>query len=72
MEDINSKFQGAQMSFMGKSGGKKAGTLVETKTGLIGRTYNNEELIGGKVRVYTDKGNLLCTPETLKLKGFIN
>jgi len=51
---------------------KKAGRLVETKTGLTGRTYNHEELINGKVRVYTGKGKLLCDPNTLKLKGFID
>lgn len=53
-------------------GNKRAGMLVETKTGLKGRTYSNEDLVNGKVRVYTEKGNLLCDPNTLKLKGFID
>lgn len=51
---------------------KNAGQIVETKTGLVGRTYNHEKLINGKVRVYTDKGKMLCDPTTLKLKGFID
>jgi hypothetical protein len=51
---------------------KRAGQLVETKSGLVGRTYNHEALVNGKVKVYTSKGNLLCDPSTLKLKGFID
>lgn len=58
-------------SFMGIPN-KNAGRLVETKTGLSGRTYNHEDLINGKIRVYTDKGKLLCNPATLKLKGYID
>jgi len=54
------------------NGNKKAGQLVETKTGLTGRTYSHEGLINGKIRVYTDKGKLLCDPNTLTLKGFID
>lgn len=53
-------------------GNKNAGQIVETKTGLIGRTYNHENPVNGKIRVYTDKGKLLCDPNTLKLKGFID
>lgn len=51
---------------------KNAGQLVETKKGLIGRTYSHEDLINGKIRVYTEKGKFLCNPSTLKLKGFID
>lgn len=51
---------------------KRAGQLVETKSGLIGRTYSHEALINGKVKVYTTKGNLLCDPSTLKIKAFID
>lgn len=51
---------------------KNAGQLVETKNGIIGRTYSHEDLINGKIRVYTEKGKLLCDPTTLKLKGFID
>lgn len=59
------------ITFFG-AGNKNAGQLVETKTGLIGRTYSHESLINGKVRVYTEKGKLLCDPTTLKLKGFVD
>ena len=58
-------------SFMGIPN-KNSGRLVETKKGLTGRTYNHEDLINGKIRVYTDNGKLLCDPETLKLKGYID
>ena len=51
---------------------KKSGLMVKTKSGLIGRTYRNEVPINGKIRVYTDKCKLLCDPETLKVKGFID
>lgn len=55
------------------NGNKNAGTLVETKTGLLGRTYNSENLINGKVCVYcTDGKKLLCDPKNLILKGFID
>lgn len=54
-------------------GDKKAGMIVETKKGLIGRTYSNETLINGKVRVYLENDlKMLCDPAKLKLKGFIN
>lgn len=49
-----------------------SGQLVETKSGVIGRTYSNEEPINGKIRVYTEGGNLLCKPENLTLKGYID
>lgn len=68
MEDF---IDGETESFFGGIN-KNAGHLVETKTGLLGRTYSHESLINGKVRVYTDKGKLLCDPSTLKLKGFID
>ena len=58
-------------SFMGIPN-KNAGRLVETKTGLVGRTYNHEDLINGKIRVYTEESKLLCDPSTLKLKGYID
>jgi len=70
-EQMKWEFEQAERLF-GSDGNKKAGRLVETKTGLIGRTYNNEDLINGKVMVYTDKGKMLCDPTTLKLKGFID
>lgn len=51
---------------------KNAGHLVETKKGIEGRTYNHEDLINGKIRVYTSEGKFLCDPLTLKLKGYID
>ena len=53
-------------------GNKNAGYLVETKTGLKGRTYHNKELINGKAIVYTEKCNFLCNPDTLKVIGYID
>lgn len=56
-----------------EQGNRNAGTLVETKKGLLGRTYNNENLINGKVRVHcTDGSKLLCDPKSLTIKGFID
>lgn len=69
-EQLKWEFEQAEMFFGGVN--KNSGQIVETKNGLTGRTYNHEELVYGKVRVYTDKGNLLCDPTTLKLKGFID
>lgn len=52
---------------------KKAGRVVETATGKVGRTYNHESPVFGKIRVYTDDGEkLLCDPEKLIIKGFID
>jgi hypothetical protein len=54
-------------------GNKKAGQLVETQKGVLGRTYNNETLVNGKVRVHcVDGSKLLCDPSKLTLKGFID
>lgn len=67
--------QDAEITYMKMTGliqNKNAGRIVITKTGLIGRTYNYEDLVNGKVKVYTDKGNLLCDPSTLKVTGFID
>ena len=58
-------------SFMGIPN-KNSGQLVVTKKGIEGRTYNHEDLINGKIRVYTSKGKFLCDPLTLKLKGYID
>jgi len=54
------------------NGNKNAGKIVETKNGLIGRTYNYESPVNGKIIVHIEKGKLLCNPETLKLKGYID
>lgn len=54
-------------------GNKNAGRLVETKTGLHGRTYNHEDLINGKIRVYTDCGKkMLCSLDKLKVIGCVD
>lgn len=65
------QFEAEQMEAFFGGGNKNAGYLVETKTGLTGRTYH-EPLVNGKVRVYTSKGKLLCDPDSLKMKGFID
>ena len=72
MTEEEMEFEAQQMATFFGSGNKNAGQIVETKTGLIGRTYNHENLINGKARVYTEKGKLLCDPNTLILKGFID
>ena len=52
---------------------KKAGQAVTTKTGKEGRTYNYEKPVFGKVRVYcTDGSKLLCNPDDLTLRGYID
>lgn len=52
---------------------RNRGQLVETKTGKLGRTYNHESLVNGKVQVHcTDGSKLLCNPDNLTLKGFID
>ena len=53
-------------------GNQNAGYLVETKKGINGRTYHCELFINEKIIVHTEKGKLLCVPNTLKLKGFID
>ena len=45
-----------------------AGNIVETKTGLRGRTYHLKPRINGKIQVFLKSGvNLLCNPATLKI-----
>lgn len=72
MNNEQMKFEMEQAETLMGGVNKKSGQLVETKTGIVGRTYNHEELINGKMRVYTSKGNMMCDPSTLKLKGFID
>lgn len=57
----------------------ESGYLVETKSGNTGRTYNDKEMINGKVPVYLYDENgkpaekaILCDPKTLKTIGFID
>lgn len=55
------------------NGNKNAGRLVVTRTGLHGRIYNHEELINGKIRVYTDCGKkMLCSLDKLKVIGYVD
>ncbi len=52
---------------------KNAGQIVVTKTNKTGRIYNNEEPINGKIRVYlVDGSKMLCSPENLKVVGFVD
>lgn len=55
---------------------KRRGLLVTTKNGIKGRTYHEDDLIGGKKPVYTEIDGkpvrLLCDPETLTINGFID
>lgn len=48
------------------------GYLVETKTGLKGRTFHRDGLVNGKCVVHTANGKLLCDPNTVKCIGFID
>ena len=61
-----------QIKRLCEGGNKNAGYLVETKTGLIGRTFHHEEYINNKIIVHTKNGKLLCDPSKLKMKGFID
>lgn len=53
---------------------KNSGYLVETKTGLKGRTYHSENLVNKKIIVHIDKADkvvkMLCDPDSLKIVGF--
>ena len=55
---------------------KKSGYIVETKSGKIGRTYHDEALVNGKQPVHIEVGEktvkMLCDPNTLKFKGFVD
>ena len=68
------------MQRLGPQGNSNAGYLVETKTGLTGRTYHKDEPVKvkgvEKVKVYTNVNGkslkMLCDPTTLKHIGFID
>jgi len=60
---------------------RNPGMMVEhLKTGKKGRTYNNKEMINGKVPVYFEMEDakayetkaILCSTENLKVVGFID
>ena len=49
-----------------------SGYIVKTKTG-VGKTYHSHKLIGGKKQVFLNDGRkVLCSPENLKVVGFID
>jgi len=57
---------------------KNSGKIVKTKSGKIGRTYNDKDFVNGKVPVYLQYGEtyktvaMLCDHATLTLIGFID
>lgn len=55
---------------------KNSGCLVETKTGLKGRTYHRDVLVKGKMIVYVEIDGkvvkMLCDPKTIKIIGYID
>jgi len=53
---------------------KKAGYLVETKTGKTGKTYHHEKMVNKKTIVHLDDSDtkMLCDPDTLTIKGFFD
>jgi len=54
-------------------GNNRSGYLVQTKKGIIGRTKHTDARMNGKLLVYTEEGNkLLCDPNTVIFKGFID
>lgn len=50
----------------------RAGRIVKTKSGLIGKVYNDDIYHKDKIKVYTEKGKMLCTPETLIVIGYFD
>lgn len=69
-EELEFEFEQCK-TFAGLNDGKK-GYIVETKKGLIGRTFHSDSLVNGKQPVYVENGKLLCDPQTLTVKGFID
>lgn len=58
---------------------KNPGKIVITKSGKVGRTYNEKGLINGKVPVYLENSKhqysedaILYDPDSLTVKGFID
>lgn len=56
---------------------KNSGYLVETKTGLKGRTYHREKSVNKKTVVHIEKEDgkiikMLCNPDTLKIIGYLD
>ena len=51
----------------------RSGYLVQTMTGFYGRTYHKDPHVNGKLLVYTEDGKkLLCRPDNIIFKGFID
>lgn len=54
----------------------RSGTIVRTQGGNIGKTYNDEKPVGGKIRVYVERDGktvaMLCNPKTLHISGFFD
>ena len=55
---------------------KKAGYIVETKTGKTGKTYHHEGLVNKKRIVHIEEDDkiykMLCDPKALKITGFFD
>lgn len=69
-QELDFEFEQAERFF--GHGSPNSGHLIRTKKGVIGRTLHTDDLVNGKVKVYTESGNFLCDPNTLKLIGFID
>lgn len=55
---------------------KNSGCMVETKTGVKGRTYHREGLVNKKMVVHIESDGkevkMLCDPQTVKIIGYID
>lgn len=55
---------------------KNPGYLVETKTGITGRTYHREGLVNKKTVVHIEidgkETKMLCDPKTIKIIGYVD
>jgi len=55
---------------------RNPGYLVETKTGVKGRTYHREGIVNKKMVVHVmvdDKDvKMLCDPKTVKIIGYVD
>lgn len=72
LSDEALEFEFEQLNTFAGLNDAKKGYIVETKKGLIGRTFHSDPLVNGKQPVYVENGKLLCDPETLTVKGFID
>jgi len=51
----------------------KKGRVVETKSGKIGITYNDDRTVMGKVLVYVVGGEkIVAAPSSLKIIGYVD